>query len=145
MPSSDPISRACSCHSGCSVVGFLSKRFFPLLTVARSHSAPSLHGRYPLPRYYGLSDSRDFHFAGLPGSSAYRSSRAAPSHPGEPDGCSPASPPSVTGFIRFGRLATLTLCNEAEPGLLSLRLAVSPHKASCRGLLQFHTLARLSW
>src|SRR5205809_6627541 len=60
MPTPGPISGACSCHSGCSVVGFSSKRFFPPLTVARPHSAPSLHGRYPLPRYYGLSDSRDF-------------------------------------------------------------------------------------
>src|SRR5205823_15114841 len=59
MPTPGPISGACSCHSGCSVVGFSSKRFFPPLTVARSHSAPSLHGRYPLPRYYGLSDSRE--------------------------------------------------------------------------------------
>src|SRR5881628_2411673 len=59
MPTSGPISGACSCHSGCSVVGFSSKRFFPPLTVARPHSAPSLHGRYPLPGYYELSDSRE--------------------------------------------------------------------------------------
>src|SRR5438552_16704669 len=59
MPTSGPISGACSCHSGCSVVGFSSKRIFPPLTVARLHSTPSLHGRYPLPRYYGLSDSRE--------------------------------------------------------------------------------------
>ena len=47
-----------SCHAGSSVVGLSSKRLSPPLTVARSHSAPSLHGHYPLPRYYGLSDSR---------------------------------------------------------------------------------------
>src|SRR2546426_10953565 len=89
MPTSGPISGACSCHSGCSVVGFSSKRFFPPLTVARSHSAPSLHGHYPLPRYYGLSDSREKkeNLAGIPGSSTYRSSRAAPNHPEESDGC----------------------------------------------------------
>src|SRR5437867_9485547 len=61
MPSSGPVSGACSCHSGCSVVGFSSNRFSPPLTVARSHSAPSLHGHYPFLRYYGLSDSRDLH------------------------------------------------------------------------------------
>jgi hypothetical protein len=43
---------------GCPVVGFSSKRLSPPLTVARSHSAPSLHGHYPFLRYYGLSDSR---------------------------------------------------------------------------------------
>ena len=87
MPTSGPTSGAFSCHSGCSVAGFLSKRLFPPLTVARSHSAPSLHGRYPLPRYYGLSDSRKKNIAGLPGSSTHLSPRAAPNHPGESDGC----------------------------------------------------------
>ena len=33
--------------------------------------------------------------------------------------------------------------NEAESGSLALRLASLPCKASCRGLLPFHTLARL--
>src|SRR5438093_13431415 len=58
MPTFGPISGAVSCHSGCSVAGFSSKRLFPPLTVARLHSAPSLHGHYPLLRYYELSDSR---------------------------------------------------------------------------------------
>jgi hypothetical protein len=38
---------------------------------------------------------------------------------------------------------SLLIFNEAEPGSLSLRLMISPCKASCRGLLQFLTLARL--
>ena len=50
----------------CSVVGFSSNRLFPPLTVARLHSAPSLHGHYPLLRYYGLSDSRKKKFRGSP-------------------------------------------------------------------------------
>src|SRR3989442_7445033 len=100
MPTPGPISGACSCHSGCSVAGFSSKRFFPPLTVARSHSAPSLHGHYPLPRYYGLSDARRQQTAGLPGSSADRSPRAASNHPGESDGClSPVTSPSIAGFV----------------------------------------------
>src|SRR5215510_5584762 len=81
------ISGACSCHSGCSVVGFSSKRFSPPLTVARSHSAPSLHDHYSFPRYYGLSDSRKKKLAGLPGSSARLFLRAVFNHPGELDGC----------------------------------------------------------
>jgi hypothetical protein len=36
-----------------------------------------------------------------------------------------------------------SISNEAEPGSLSLRLMISPYKASCRGSLLFHTLARL--
>src|SRR5215831_13524371 len=89
MLTASPISGAVSCHGRCSVVGFSSKRFFPPLTVARSHSAPSLHDRYSLLRYYGLSDSREKqnYIAGLPGSSTHLSPRAAPNHPGESDGC----------------------------------------------------------
>jgi len=60
----------------------------------------------------------------------------------------------MVAFIRFftigGRLHPIWktghsrfISNEAEPGSLSLRLMISPCKASCRGLLQFHTLARL--
>ena len=78
---------ACSCHAGCSVLGVSSTRLVPPLTVARSHSAPSLHDRYSLPRYYGLSDSRKKKTAGLPGSLTPLSSRATTNHPGESDGC----------------------------------------------------------
>jgi hypothetical protein len=45
--------------SGSSVVGLSPKRNSRPLTGTCFRSAPSLHGRYPLPRYYGLSDSRE--------------------------------------------------------------------------------------
>ena len=48
----------------------------------------------------------------------------------------------VSGFRFSGRLAALTLCNEAEPGSLALRLAGSPREASPAGLLR-PTLAGL--
>jgi hypothetical protein len=121
-----------SCHSGCSVLGFSSKRIFPPLTVARSHSAPLLHGHYPLLRSYGLSDSRKKQkkHAGLPGSSTHLSPRAAPSHPGEPDGC-------FTCYLDHRCQASsaptdwpLPNSNEAESGSLALRLAGLPCKAS---------------
>ena len=38
----------------------------------------------------------------------------------------PAASPSVLGFATFGRLAALTLCNEAESGSLTLWLIPSP-------------------
>ena len=119
-------------NAGSSVVGLSSKRFSPPLTVARLHSAPSLHGRYPLPRYYGLSDSREkktSRVSQVP--RLHLSSRAAPNHPGESDGCyHPLLRPSMAGFIRFDRLATLIGVNEAESGSLSLRLVCLPCKAS---------------
>ena len=110
-------------------MGLSSKRLSPPLTVARSHSAPSLHGRYPLPRYYGLSDARKI-AAGLPGSSADLSPRAAPNHPGESNGSFPLSSPSVAGFIQIRQTGHSHWRNEAESGLLSLRLMGSPYKAS---------------
>ena len=74
--------------AGCSVVGTGPKRNSRLLTETYSRSAPSLHGHYPLPRYYGLSDSRKrTKPAGIPGSSTPLSSRAALNHPGESEGC----------------------------------------------------------
>ena len=42
----------------------------------------------------------------------------------------------VSGFRFSGRLAALTLRNEAEPGSLTLRLAGSPHEASPAGSLR---------
>ena len=45
------------------------------------------------------------------------------------------SSPSITGFTLSGRLAASTLCNEADTGLLSLRLTRSPLRASEFGLL----------
>ena len=81
---------------------------------------------------------------GLPGSwLADLSPCAVPNHPGEPGGCSrpllhhrrQASSPS-------GRLAALTLRNEAESGSLALRLTDSLRQASLGGLLR-STLARL--
>ncbi len=82
--------------------------------------APLLHGRYPLPRYYGplrhplgrlrlwipaprwLFASQE----GFPGSSADLSTRAAPNHPGRPGECLPVTSPPVSGFIPVGGLAT---------------------------------------
>src|SRR6266700_6155744 len=133
MPTSGPISGACSCHSGCSVVGFSSKRIFPPLTVARLHSTPSLHGRYPLPRYYGLSDSRE--------KQTYRGS------PRFLDSSiltrCPQPPRRVRWLLMHTHYLTIDdrlhplrqtghsrLDNEAESGSLALRLASLPCKAS---------------
>ena len=56
---------------------------------------------------------------------------------------SPVASSPVPGFIIFARLATASLCNEADSGLLlQLRLACSPCKASPAELLP-PTLARL--
>ena len=101
-----------------------------LLTEACFRSAPSLHGFYPLPSYYGLSDSRESALTGLPGSSADLSPRAAPNHPGESNGSFPLSSPSVAGFILIRQTGHSHWRNEAESGSLSLRLMGSPHKAS---------------
>ena len=61
--------------------------------------------------------------------------RAAPFHPGKSGDSFPLHPSPVAGFILFGRLATSTNRNEAEPGSLSaLRLAGSPFEASRHGL-----------
>ena len=59
--------------------------------------------------------------AGLPGSSTPLSSRAAPNHPGESDGCiHPLLHHSMAGFIRFDRLATL-ICTLTRPNRVRLR------------------------
>src|SRR6266540_616531 len=62
-------------------------------------SGTFLHGRYPLPCYYGpvrLPSGTNYRLfipcscsapAGLPGSFTDLSTRAAPSHPDEPDDC----------------------------------------------------------
>jgi hypothetical protein len=42
---------------------------------------------------------------------------------------------AVAGFVKSGRLAAPTLCNEAESSSIALRLAGSPHRASPWGLL----------
>src|SRR5207237_8180475 len=124
MPTSGPISGACSCHSGCSVVGFSSKRFFPPLTVARSHSAPSLHGHYPLPRYYGLSDSRETHHRGYP---RFLGLSILTRRPQPPRRVRWLLSPRC--FTTDGRLHPLRqtghshYVNDAEPVSLSLRLA----------------------
>src|SRR5437016_14018072 len=108
MPTSGPISGALSCHSGCSVAGFSSKRIFPPLTVARSHSAPSLHGRYPLPRYYELSDSRkktNLRVSQVP--RLFFPHAPPPTTPESLMAASPAARPPLSGFIRYDGLATL--------------------------------------
>ena len=43
--------------------------------------------------------------------------------------------PTMAGFVLSGRLATPTLCNEAESSSIALRLAGSPRRASPWGLL----------
>src|SRR5262249_44353280 len=55
----------------------------------------------------------------------------------------PAALPPVSGFILLRETGRFRYANEAESSSLSLRLAGSPCKASCCGLLPFHTLARL--
>jgi hypothetical protein len=54
----------------------------------------------------------------------------------------PITSPPVSGFITYGRLAALTLHNEAVSGSLVLQLTGSPREASPDGLLR-PTLARL--
>ncbi len=68
---------------------------------------------------------------GLPGSSADLYARAVPSHPGKPDGCMCSllhhrclASPSPEGW------PLPSLCNEAQPGSLSLRLTRSLTGAS---------------
>src|ERR1051326_81293 len=108
MPTSGPVSGARSCHSGSSVLGRLSKRFSLPLTVARSHSAPSLHGHYPFPRYYGLSDTREKKTHGYPRFLGLSFLTRRPQPPRRVRWLpSPAASPSMAGFIRFDRLATL--------------------------------------
>src|SRR5713101_7824006 len=103
--------------------------------------APSLHGRYPLLRYYGplrlpawaapwlcIPSGRWGRLSspalpGLPGSSTVLFLRAVPNHPGRSGGCLLIASPPISGFILFGRLATFTLRHEAESGSLTLRLA----------------------
>ena len=71
------------------------------------------------------------------------STRAAPSHPEEPDDCfCPLLHRRFQASSFFGRLATPTSRHEAETGSLALRLACSPCKASPVELLPL-TLARL--
>jgi len=103
----------------------------------------------------GLSDSRPrptpgylfptavYAPAGLPGSLTDLSTRAAPSHPEEPDDClRPLLHRRFQASSFLGRLATPTLRHEAETGSLALRLACLPCKASPVELLPL-TLARL--
>src|SRR2546425_11807467 len=130
MPTSGPISAAVSCHSGCSVVGFSSNRLFPPLTVARLHSAPSLHGHYPLLRYYGLSDSRKKISRVSQVPRLIYPHAPPPTTPESSMAASPVARPPMSGFIRFDRLATLKRVNEAESSSLVLRLASLPCKAS---------------
>src|SRR5439155_16331885 len=76
-------------------------------TEAYSRSAPSLHGHYPLPRYYGLSDSRKKKRCGYPRFLGLSFLTRCPQPPRRAQWLhSPATSPSVTGFIRFDRLAT---------------------------------------
>jgi hypothetical protein len=100
-----------------------SKRISPPLTEAACIQAPSLHGRYPLPRYYepvrlphragprlcipaarwGFTPTR----AGLPGSSTDSRHARCPLQPREARRMhSPVTSSSVAGFSFLGRLAT---------------------------------------
>ena len=129
-----------------------SKRISPPLTEAACIQAPSLHGRYPLPRYYepvrlphraglrlcvpaarwGFTPTR----AGLPGSLADLSTRAVPYNPGKPDECT--HPLLLRRWQALASWADWPLPvwrNEADMGSLALRLTCSPHEASRRRLL----------
>jgi len=99
---------------------------FLLLQKRAPSKAPSLHGRYPLPHYYGplrlpaRTTPRLFipsgrwgrlsfpALPGLPGSSTDLSLRAVPNHPGRSDRCLLIASPPVSGFILSGGLATST-------------------------------------
>ena len=101
MPTSGPISGACSCHPGCSVVGFSSKRFFPPLNSCTFTFSPFAPRSLPAsPLLWAVRRPQNKISAGLPGSSTDRSPRATSNHPGESDGCcSPVSSPSMAGFV----------------------------------------------
>ena len=139
----------------CSVVGLLSKRLSPSLTQARLRSGPFAPRSLPAsqllwacPTPAGTNHrlfipcsclrpcgplrflDRSFH-ARCPLSP--RTARRL---------LLPVASSPVPGFILFGGLATVILCNEAETGSLALRLACSPCKASPVGSLPL-TLARL--
>ena len=119
------------------------KRNSQHLTDACSRSAPWLHGHYPLPRYYGLSDSRR--------KKTLRVSQVPrPICPHAPPPTTPESPmaalsvtrPSVSGFIRSDGLATpntLTRLNRvrlrcgSQVCLARLRVADCSHSTRLRG------------
>ena len=123
--------------------------------------APSLHGRYPLPRYYEpvrlpaaaarrlcLSAERWTRRPSARAGSPRFLGRSFPTRCPQPPRkawrlLSPVASPSVAGFISFGRLATFNVRNEAESGSLALRLAGLPPEASPDGLLR-RTLGWLS-
>ena len=123
-----------------------------LLLKHATMQAPSLHGRYPLHRYYEpvrlpnqprhgyvfphFVDDSSTTGPGLPGSSTDLSTRAVPYHPGEPDECT--HPLLLRRWQASASLADWPLSskrNEANMGSLALRLACSPHEASPHRLL----------
>ncbi len=135
-----------------SVGGLSSKRNSHPLTQHVCVPAPSLHGRYPLLRYYGpvrlpvgaasrvMSSPSALASAtpsGLPGSPTDLSPRAVPFHPGKPSGC-------LCSLLRHWCQASsdpedwpLSLrANGAVSGSLALRLAGSPSRASPVELLR---------
>jgi len=116
--------------------------------------APSLHSRYPLPRYYEpvrLPAGADGTvMSSLAAVGPYRPcptgpprflDRSVPTRrPLTPRRAQrvlvPVASTSMTGFTIFGRLATLTETHEADSGSLALRLAGSLPEASPAGSLQ---------
>jgi hypothetical protein len=111
--------------------------------------APSLHGRYPLPRYYEpvrLPTAADgtvmsSHTASGPslgpcnvGPPRFLDRSVPTRRPLTPRRArrvlAPVASASVAGFITFGSLATLDEVHEADSGSLALRLAGSLPEAS---------------
>ena len=146
-----------------SVGGLASKRNSHPLTQRVCVPAPSLHGRYPLLRYYEpvrlpAKPPQGYAFPsgvgpphqksetappGLPGSSTDLSPCAAPNHPGEPGGCScPLLHHRRQASSRMGDWP-LSLC-VTRPNRVRLRYGsrVRLRQASLGGSLR-STLARL--
>ena len=136
-----------------SVGGLSSKRNSHPLTQRVCVPAPSLHGGYPLPRYYGpvrLPDEAALGLciplgrwpacAGHPaGSPRFLGRSVRARRPLSPRKArwvhAPVASPPAAGFTILGRLATFIWCNEAVSGSLALRLTRSLPGASPGGSL----------
>ena len=132
---------------GGSVGGLSSKRNFHPLTQHVCVPAPSLHGRYPLPRYYepvrlptrppyGYLFPQDVGSRRLAGSPRFLDRSVLARRLLPPRKVRrvllPVASPSVSGFTTVWRAGHLPLHNGAEMSSLTLRLTSSPQKGFAR-------------
>jgi hypothetical protein len=134
---------------GVSVGGLLSKRNSHPLIQHVCVPAPSLHGRYPLPRYYGpvrlptrppygYLFPQDVGSRRLVGSPRFldRSVLARRLQPPRKVRrvLTPVTSPSISGFTTLWRAGHLPLHNGAESSSLALRLTSSPLQGFASGI-----------